>query len=498
MTNSNYDHTVLIIDDEDFILSSINRLLRQEFKVLLANSAHEGLQLMKEEEVHVVVTDQRMPGMMGVEFLGKVKGEYPDAIRMLLTGYSDLESVISAVNAGNIYRYLVKPWDPDEFLAVIREACVKYDLLAKNQQLTQELTLANAELEKRVQERTARLARTSNLITELNHTAIRLQSNLDYDQLKITLQVELQKLHLESIVLIAEKLPKDIIRPQVLDEKITEEHTCLEVIAAKMMHKDEKGEFFIHEYIPDMQAWSQRLITQCEDGVPEFFAALKEIPAEIFGAVLPLYARQGFVGVLFLWGADLEEDDLVTYIMFANQVALGIENAVYFETLKTLAETDGLTGLLNRHAIIKMAEREFRRAKRLQDDMAVIMIDVDRFKQINDTYGHAIGDQALRFIAKTMDEALRKDVDAIGRYGGDEFLVLLPCTGYPEAASIATRLRQNVENQQVPFLPGLGKIQISVGTAVFDENIPNLDKLMDLADQEMYAFKNERKQTQQD
>ena len=123
----------------------------------------------------------------------------------------------------------------------------------------------------------------------------------------------------------------------------------------------------------------------------------------------------------FLWGADLDEDDLVTYIMFANQVALGIENAVYFETLKTLAETDGLTGLFNRHAIIEMAEREFRRAKRLQDDMAVIMIDIDRFKQINDMYGHAVGDQALRFVAKTMDEALRKDVDAIGRYGGDEF-----------------------------------------------------------------------------
>ena len=68
MTDTHFDHAVLIIDDEDFILSSLNRLLRQEFKVLLANSAYEGLQLMKEEEVHVVVTDQRMPGMTGVDF----------------------------------------------------------------------------------------------------------------------------------------------------------------------------------------------------------------------------------------------------------------------------------------------------------------------------------------------------------------------------------------------------------------------------------------------
>ena len=498
MTDTHFDHAVLIIDDEDFILSSLNRLLRQEFKVLLANSAYEGLQLMKEEEVHVVVTDQRMPGMTGVDFLGMVKGEHPDAIRMLLTGYSDLESVISAVNSGNIYRYLVKPWDPDEFLVVIREACLKYDLIAKNQQLTQDLTLANAELEKRVEERTERLARASKLITALNHTAVRLQSNLDYDQLKITLQAELQKLHLESLVLTAEKLPKDILGPKVLDKRIAEEHFCSELISGIMMHKDEKEEHFIPEFIPDIQVWAQRFFAQCEDGVPEFLAPLKEIPVEMMGTALPLYARQGFVGVLFLWGTDLDEDDLVTYTMFANQVALGIENAVYFETLKTLAETDGLTGLLNRHAIIGRAEREFRRAKRLQDDMAVIMIDIDSFKQINDTYGHAVGDQALRFVAKTMEGALRKDVDAIGRYGGDEFLVLLPRTGYSEAASIATRLRQNVENQQVSFQPGLGKIQISVGIAAIDENTPNLDKLMDLADQEMYIFKNERKRTQQD
>ncbi len=498
MTSDNHQHTILIIDDEESILSSLNRLLRKDYNVLLADSGQAGLDLMRTHEVHVIVSDQRMPGMSGVDFLATVKGEYPDAVRMLLTGYSDLESVIGAINSGKIYRYLVKPWNPEEFLSIVREACLKYDLLVQNRQLSQDLLVVNAELEKRVKERTARLARNSALITELNHTAIRLQSNLDYEELKVTLQAELQKLHLDSLVLIAEKLPKDILRPQVQNEKITDEHSCLELIAEKMMHKDTMAGLFIPEYISDMRAWSQRLLAQYEAAVPEFLASLKEIPAEMMGAVLPLYARQGFVGVLFLWGADFEEDDLVTYIMFANQVALGIENAVYFETLKTLAETDSLTGLFNRHAIIEMAEREYRRAKRLQDDMAVIMIDIDYFKQINDTYGHAVGDQALRFVAKTMEEALRKDVDAIGRYGGDEFLVLLPRTGASEAAIIANRLRQNVEDQQVPFQPGLGKIQISVGIAVFDENTPNLDKLMDLADQEMYIFKNKRKQTQAD
>ena len=88
---------------------------------------------MQENEVHVVMTDQRMPEMTGVEFLSRVRGEHPEAIRLLFTGYADIRAVIDAINQGNVYRYITKPWDPDELQTIIREACERYDLIVERQ-----------------------------------------------------------------------------------------------------------------------------------------------------------------------------------------------------------------------------------------------------------------------------------------------------------------------------------------------------------------------------
>jgi len=96
----------------------------------------------------VVMTDQRMPEMSGVEFLGKAREQHPDAIRLLFTGYADIRAVIDAINQGSVYRYITKPWDPDELQTVIREACERHDLLAERQRLLTELKTKNEELEK--------------------------------------------------------------------------------------------------------------------------------------------------------------------------------------------------------------------------------------------------------------------------------------------------------------------------------------------------------------
>src|SRR5207237_87558 len=104
--------------------------------------------LFRSEIVDVVMTDQRMPEMSGVEFLGKARAQHPDAIRLLFTGYADIRAVIDAINQGNVYRYITKPWDPDELQTVIREACERHDLLAERQRLLTELKTKNEELEK--------------------------------------------------------------------------------------------------------------------------------------------------------------------------------------------------------------------------------------------------------------------------------------------------------------------------------------------------------------
>lgn len=106
-------------------------LLRLEFRVLGATRAREALRILDTEEVHVIMSDQRMPEMTGVEFLRRVRLEHPDAMRLLFTGYADIHAVIDAINQGNVFRYVAKPWDPDELLSILREAANRYELGAQ-------------------------------------------------------------------------------------------------------------------------------------------------------------------------------------------------------------------------------------------------------------------------------------------------------------------------------------------------------------------------------
>ena len=130
---------ILIVDDEPEILYSLRGLLRKEFDVHTATSAYEAIQLMRREPIHVVLTDQRMPQTTGVEFLKQVRGEHPEALRLIFTGYADIKAVIDAINQGNVYRYLTKPWDPDELQAVLHQACAEYERLAGRQRILAEL-----------------------------------------------------------------------------------------------------------------------------------------------------------------------------------------------------------------------------------------------------------------------------------------------------------------------------------------------------------------------
>jgi response regulator RpfG family c-di-GMP phosphodiesterase len=127
-------YTLLVVDDEPDVCDSIHDLFRRDFKVLKARSANDGYRLMQENEVHIVLTDQRMPQMSGVEMLARVRQGHPQAIRMLFTGYADLEAIIAAINQGHIYKFIRKPWQPEELQAAIREAAQEYDRLIRREE----------------------------------------------------------------------------------------------------------------------------------------------------------------------------------------------------------------------------------------------------------------------------------------------------------------------------------------------------------------------------
>jgi class 3 adenylate cyclase len=139
------DFTILYVDDEEQNLISFKATFRRQYQILTATSAGAGIELLKNNPVQLIITDQRMPEMTGVEFLEKILPEYPDAIRMILTGFSDVDAIIQAINSGRVFRYITKPWDENELRMTIENARQIYQLQQKNKVLV-------ADLQQKVQE----------------------------------------------------------------------------------------------------------------------------------------------------------------------------------------------------------------------------------------------------------------------------------------------------------------------------------------------------------
>jgi signal transduction histidine kinase len=139
-------HTLLVVDDEPDVLESLRHQFHRSYRVLTSVSGSEAIELLRQNDVELILSDQRMPGMPGDRFLREARHLKPDAIRMLFTGYADIQAVISAVNEGHIFRYILKPWDTLELEGIIRQGVEQYNLLAERRRLVSELQAANARL----------------------------------------------------------------------------------------------------------------------------------------------------------------------------------------------------------------------------------------------------------------------------------------------------------------------------------------------------------------
>ncbi len=150
---------LLLVDDEQNITRSIKRLCRsQGYEVLTANSAAEGLEILDEKQVSIVLSDQLMPGMTGAEMFEVIQQKHPEVVRILLTGYTALEGITKAVNQGAVYKVLFKPWDDAHLLHTIDDAFEYWEVKEKNKRLSQELLTLNKELEQRVERKTMELS----------------------------------------------------------------------------------------------------------------------------------------------------------------------------------------------------------------------------------------------------------------------------------------------------------------------------------------------------
>ena len=206
--------------------------------------------------------------------------------------------------------------------------------------------------------------------------------------------------------------------------------------------------------------------------------------------VEPIFYKSTALGVIVLaTPAGFSADALTRLDLFRQGLALALHNALVYDRLETLAALDSLTGIFNRHFGMMRLREEYARAVRIQSPLALLMFDLDRFKSINDTYGHHMGDRFLAQVAKTARGVLREG-DVLVRYGGDEFLAILPAASRDDATQVAERVRRMVQETCLQDGAQQVRITMSVGGAAYPgSDVADENDLVRLADKALYSAK---------
>ncbi len=202
----------------------------------------------------------------------------------------------------------------------------------------------------------------------------------------------------------------------------------------------------------------------------------------------PLMIKRKVIGVISLSTKSaahrFKEEELELTVLMSAHISLALENNRLYE----ISVLDGLTGLYNRRYLEKRLAKEVSYSRRYSKTLTLLMLDIDYFKKLNDTYGHQAGDHALKTVSAQLHDSLR-EYDIVARYGGEEFSVILPTTSKSKGAMIADRLRENIQNQKIRHRDKDLPVTVSVGLASFPEEADGIETLMARADKSLYRAK---------
>ncbi|MDD2923861.1 HD domain-containing phosphohydrolase [Rhodoferax sp.] len=287
------------MDDEPSILSALRRLFRAKgFQVKVAEGGQAGLEMLENEPVDLVISDMRMPEMDGVTFLEQVRQRWPDTMRLLLTGYADITSIMGAINRGEIYRYIAKPWDDNDIILIVRGALQHHALELEQkrlqalvQQQNEELKTLNTSLEIKVEERTAELKRAN---TALHGANERLKNNFITSIKVFTSLIELRNSHIAGHSRRVADLARRLAIQLELDNKQVQE-----IFVAGLLHEVGKVGF-------DDEMLETPIVMLNTRQLVEF----RKHPARAAQLLLPLGELKGSVEII---GAQLERFDGAGY-----------------------------------------------------------------------------------------------------------------------------------------------------------------------------------------
>jgi two-component system, cell cycle response regulator len=439
---------ILVVEDDSFFREVFQELLREEgYEVDSAASGAEALEKLTKKEYHVVVTDLVMEGLSGLDLLSRVKQNDPAIEVILVTGHANVETAIYALKNG-ARDYLVKPINHDELKHTVALCIEQRRLLDENLELKGLVNLFQAS---RAIANSLELERIYTLVVDALAKEVGVSRGLGYFQVG------------DSLVL-KEMKGFDEIQGQRVGALL---YPYIQRQVNKM------GNIIV-------RLDEETLKSQGIDGMNKAMLLFIHSKSYLQGVVILLNepASDFFV--------DINNKNLHFLL---DQSSLAFDNAVRYALARDLVNTDELTGLYNYRFLGIALDREIKRMERYGSNLSVIFLDLDLFKNVNDTYGHLIGSKVLKEVGMLLQKMTR-EVDFVFRYGGDEFTIILVETGMSGAAIVSERIRRSIEAHD--FLADEGyriKITACLGYACYPNDSKSMTQLLELSDQAMYHGK---------
>jgi diguanylate cyclase (GGDEF)-like protein len=434
---------ILIVEDDAFFREIFSDILNEEgYQVETASSGNEALKMLESSSYQLIVTDMILQDISGLDILSRAKQMDSDIDVIVVTGYGNMESAIYALKNG-ARDYLVKPISHDEFKHVVRLSMEQRRLLDENQGLKDQIRLFQ------------------------------------------TCQTIANCIEIERILFL-------VLEATMKESGAGKGFSCLRdaerevfLIEAKGLPVDDAEK--INDLLKFSFNWEEEAFIEPFTVKIELSSGLTDL------LLLPLNHKSSLQGVVVLFD---ETDSGFQYKMnlgnirfIMEQSALALDNAGRYSVAKELLNIDELTGLYNYRYLEIALEREVRRAERYGLNMAIIFLDVDMLKAVNDRYGHLVGSRVLKEVAAVIKKSVR-EVDIVIRYGGDEYTIILIETGRQGAAVVAERIRRTIADTALFIDENLSvNLTASLGFACYPEDSNSKLELLEMADRAMYHGK---------
>lgn len=462
------DCHILIVDDDEIICEMLKDALGSTYKVSTCNTGADAYHLLDEQDFDVVVTDLKLPDCTGIDVLNysKSKDEYTEVI--VITGFVSIDSVTLALNLG-VYSYLVKPLSIPEFLIQIEKAIALRLFHLKSIMLMKQSDFMSPVAKDHLHD-----------ITQLYYFVRKLMLSIEVSEImRITLEDINQRVGSLFAAIGVDLLGFSEIfaMPQC---GVIESDRIRAIFADQLtkLFPLIKKEAFDKELVPIV-------ILKGKQGVCS-------IGEDLYPVVIPLMVTDRSIGTLTLFFESKEDfnvDQNQFLYVFTSIVSSIIEHGYSVLQARQQAKTDSLTGIANHRLFHETLEREIARTNRKGCTFSLILIDIDNFKKINDTFGHQVGDAVIVDLTRRINNVIRS-CDVLARYGGEEFGVILPDTDLHGVEVLASRILNAFKAKPFTYSHHTLSYSASIGVAVYSGMVPvKKDVLIKAADQALYESK---------